>query len=81
MVGAEDLGLREEPDNEAVQALRAGDDLHNHRFTELGRILGNEASARFAGDAGALSRADACEKCCEGSAEQADCEAADGFHK
>jgi len=80
-VGSEDLILSQEPDNEAVQALGARDDLHDHRFAELAGIFRNETCAGLTGDAGALCRANARERRCERSAEKAESQTTDGFEK
>ena len=80
-VGSEDLALSKEPDDEAVQTLRAGDDLHDHRLTELAGIFRDETCAGLTGDAGALCRADARESRCERSAEKAESQTTDGFEK
>jgi nitrogen regulatory protein PII len=67
----------EEPDDEAVQALGAGDDLKDQGFTELAGVLRNEAGAGFTCNAGTFCRSRAGKRRSESRAEKADCEAAE----
>ena len=65
----------EEPNNQTVKTLGAGDNLHNHNLTELGRILSEKTCACFTGNTGAACRACTCKAGSETCAEKTDCKA------
>ena len=72
---------REEPDDQAIQALGTGDDLEDQTLGEVLRSRGQKARSSFAGHAGAPGRAHAAQSHRQRGAQESKANASELFQK